>query len=207
MMIPMNNRTPRARHIALPCLRPCVLAVLSLVSAQVAHAQSFAEPVLLAQNALTDKGAELWEVVETLSRWGMKWIGELGDTDLDPHLLFWDMRRKLDVDAWPRSRTTVAFDFSDVTGKAGRWWLVVNSDDVEVCDFDPGYDLDAAVQTDLRTLTQLWRGDADWASALATERITIVADTTVRRQLPTWIGQGQMAAVPRAFAGVSAAQG
>ncbi|HNZ92153.1 MAG TPA: TonB-dependent receptor, partial [Acidovorax sp.] len=47
----MKNRTPRARHIALPCLRPCVLAVLSLVSAQVAHAQSFAEPVLLAQNA------------------------------------------------------------------------------------------------------------------------------------------------------------
>ena len=73
------------------------------------------------------------------------------------------MRRKLDVDAWPRSRTTVAFDFSGVTGKAGRWWLVVNSDDVEVCDFDPGYDLDAAVQTDLRTLTQFWRGDADWA--------------------------------------------
>ncbi len=53
-MIPMKNRTPRARHvrhIAPLCLRPCVLAVLSLVSAQAAQAQSFAEPVLLAQNA------------------------------------------------------------------------------------------------------------------------------------------------------------
>jgi Outer membrane cobalamin receptor protein len=51
----MKIRTPRARHvrhIAPLCLRPCVLAVLSLVSAQVvAQAQPWAAPVLLAQNA------------------------------------------------------------------------------------------------------------------------------------------------------------
>jgi vitamin B12 transporter len=53
-MIPMKNRTPRARHvrhIAPLCLRPCVLAVLSLVSAHAAQAQPIAAPVLLAQNA------------------------------------------------------------------------------------------------------------------------------------------------------------
>ncbi len=137
---------------------------------------------------LTDKGTELWEVVEALSQWGMKWIGELGETDLDPHLLFWDMRRKIALDDWPRARTTVAFSFSDVSGKAGRWWLVVDSDDVEVCDFDPGYDLTAQVETDLRTLTELWRRDTDWPTALANGRVTILADTSVRRQLPQWIG-------------------
>lgn len=137
----------------------------------------------------------------------MKWVGELGDTDLDPHLLLWDMRRKIAIDEWPRTRTTVAFDFTDVTGRAGRWWLVVNSDDVEVCDFDPGYDLDAQVQTDLRTLTQLWRGDTEWSAALADERIVIVAETAVRRSIPQWIGQGQMRAVPRTFAGVNATPG
>ena len=50
----MKNRTPRARHvrhIAPLCLRPCVLAVLSLVSAHAAQAQPIAAPVLLAQNA------------------------------------------------------------------------------------------------------------------------------------------------------------
>ncbi|HRG06572.1 MAG TPA: TonB-dependent receptor, partial [Acidovorax defluvii] len=48
----MKIRTPRARRMAPLCLRPCVLAVLSLVSAQVvAQAQPWAAPVLLAQNA------------------------------------------------------------------------------------------------------------------------------------------------------------
>ena len=120
-------------------------------------------------------------MVQALSRWGTRWIGDLGDVDLDPHLLLWDMRRTISVDAWPRSRTMVEFGFGDITGKAARWWLVVDADTVEVCDFDPGYDLTARVDTDLRTLTEIWRGDIDWATALHTDRMTILADPSVRR--------------------------
>ena len=42
---------------------------------------------------LTTMGEELATVVEALSAWGIRWIGELGDADLDPHLLMWDMHR------------------------------------------------------------------------------------------------------------------
>lgn len=34
---------------------------------------------------LTQRGLELGEVVQALGTWGIRWIGELGDTDLDPH--------------------------------------------------------------------------------------------------------------------------
>ena len=67
-MIPMKNRTPRARHvrhIAPLCLRPCVLAVLSLVSAHAAQAQPIAAPVLLAQNA---RMPSLQDMVVTATR-------------------------------------------------------------------------------------------------------------------------------------------
>ncbi|MFZ2242363.1 MAG: helix-turn-helix domain-containing protein [Gordonia amarae] len=146
---------------------------------------------------LTEMGLELFEVVEALSRWGTRWVGELGDVDLDPHLLMWDMRRTISVEGWPRTRTMVEFGFGDISGKAARWWLVVNSGTVEVCDFDPGYDLTARVDTDLRTLIEVWRGDIDWATALHTDRLTIRADPAVRRELPGWIGQGISAATPR----------
>jgi DNA-binding HxlR family transcriptional regulator len=43
--------------------------------------------------SLTDMGEELTTVVEALSAWGIRWVGDLGDADLDPHLLMWDMRR------------------------------------------------------------------------------------------------------------------
>ncbi|WP_208105477.1 helix-turn-helix domain-containing protein [Streptomyces sp. GC420] len=40
---------------------------------------------------LTAAGRELRPVVEALGTWGVRWVGELGDEDLDPSLLLWDM--------------------------------------------------------------------------------------------------------------------
>ncbi len=57
---------------------------------------------------------------------GIRWVGDLGDADLDPHLLMWDMRRTVPVDQWPRRRTVVQFMFRDVIGKARTWYLVVS---------------------------------------------------------------------------------
>lgn len=146
---------------------------------------------------LTTMGQELEPVVDALSAWGIRWIGELGDADIDPHLLLWDMRRTIPVERWPRRRTMVQFVFSDVVGKARSWWLVVSGDEAQVCDFDPGYELDATVTTDLRTLTEIWRGDTDWRIALRENLVEIHAAAEIARDLPSWIGQGLTAEIPR----------
>ncbi|MYR07449.1 transcriptional regulator [Gordonia sp. SID5947] len=147
--------------------------------------------------ALTEKGEELTEVVTALSSWGTRWISELGDADLDPHLLMWDIHRTIPIDRWPRRRTMVEFTFHDIIGKAGSWWLVVSDGEAQVCDFDPGYDVDATVVTDLRTLTEVWRGDIDWRTGLLDDRITVLAPADVRRDVPEWIGQSTASAIPR----------
>ena len=90
--------------------------------------------------SLTQCGQELATVVDALGSWGVRWIGELGEQDLDPHLLMWDIRRTIPIDAWPRSRTTLAFQLDGVAPKASRWWLVVAEGEADVCDFDPGYE-------------------------------------------------------------------
>ena len=74
--------------------------------------------------ALTDCGKELAEVVDALGAWGVRWIGELGEEDLDPHLLMWDIRRTIPVAEWPRTRTAVAFSSTGWHRKrrAGGWW-------------------------------------------------------------------------------------
>ncbi len=136
-------------------------------------------------------------MVDALSAWGIRWIGELGDAGLDPHLLLWDMRRTIPVERWPRRRTMVQFVFSDVVGKARSWWLVVSGDEAQVCDFAPGYELDATVTTDLRTLTEIWRGDTDWRIALRENLVEIHAAAEIARDLPSWIGQGLTAEIPR----------
>jgi DNA-binding HxlR family transcriptional regulator len=147
--------------------------------------------------SLTECGKELADVVNALGAWGVRWIGELGEEDLDPHLLMWDMRRTIRVEGWPRSRTTLAFHLDGVTPKASRWWLVVSDGEADVCDFDPGYDVAGTIETTLRTLTRIWRGDVGWSQALLDRSVAVAGPTEVRRAIPTWIGQSTLSAVPR----------
>ena len=88
---------------------------------------------------LTESGKELEPIVEALGRWGIRWIPELGDEDLDPHLLMWDMRRSIDTEAVPDGRTVIAFVFPECPRDCRRWWLVITGDGVDACDFDPGH--------------------------------------------------------------------
>lgn len=105
----------------------------------------------------TPAGEELRPIVEALGAWGVRWIGHLGDEDLDPSLLSWDMHRNVDHGAVPDGRTVVHFRFPDLPGRSQHWWLVITVDDVDVCDTDPGYQLDLSVTADLRYMTQVWR--------------------------------------------------
>jgi DNA-binding HxlR family transcriptional regulator len=146
--------------------------------------------------ALTPSGLELKPVVDALGAWGVRWVGEIGAEDLDPHLLMWDMRRTLPLDRWPRARTVLAFRFDDVP-KARDWFICVNGEDVDVCDYDPGYEVAATVATSLRTLTEVWRGDRSWTQALRSGDVRLDGPGGVRRQVPEWLGQSTLAAVPR----------
>ncbi|WP_167104250.1 helix-turn-helix domain-containing protein [Mycobacterium sp. DL592] len=147
--------------------------------------------------SLTECGRELAGVVDAIGAWGVRWIPQMGDDDLDPHLLFWDVQRNIPIDSWPRARTTVAFELDGVAPKASRWWLVVTEGHADVCDFDPGYDVAATVKTSLRTLTEIWRGDVSWSRALLDGRTAVSGDAAARKALPEWIGQSKIAAVPR----------
>lgn len=147
--------------------------------------------------SLTQSGQELGEIVEALGRWGVRWVGELGEEDLDPHLLMWDIHRTIAIDEWPSSRTTVAFQLDGVAVKASRWWLVVTDGVADVCDFDPGYEVTGTVETSLRTLTRIWRGDVGWSNALLDGTVAVSGPSDVRRAIPAWIGQGTAAAVTR----------
>lgn len=142
---------------------------------------------------LTEAGRELEPVVNALGLWGLRWIGELGEDDYDPHLLMWDLKRTIPIDAWPRARTVLSFELDDVDRKAARWWLVVAGGEVDLCDYDPGYDVTATVATSLRVLTRIWRGEVNWPQAVRATQLTVRGPEPVRRQVPGWIGVSMLA--------------
>lgn len=147
--------------------------------------------------ALTDAGEELRPVVEALGRWGTRWMAELGDEDLDPHVLMWDMHRGLNLDAMPDGRTVLHFQFLEVPKTANRWWwLVVDEEGVDVCDTDPGHPVTVTVVTPLRALVDLWRGELSWAEA-AQRGLRVEGAGWARRALPRWLRLSVFAPVPR----------
>jgi DNA-binding HxlR family transcriptional regulator len=146
---------------------------------------------------LTEAGRELRPVVEAIGVWGTRWIGELGEADLDPKLLLWDMHRHVEHAAVPGERTVVQFDFTDVPAKLRHWWLVITPGDAEVCDFDPGYDVAVAVRATLRGMVRVWRGDVAWPEALRSGDVVVHGPERLRRVLPAWFSLSDFATVPR----------
>ncbi|MFJ6954068.1 winged helix-turn-helix transcriptional regulator, partial [Micromonospora aurantiaca (nom. illeg.)] len=132
----------------------------------------------------TAAGRELRPVVEALGAWGVRWIGEMGDADLDPKLLLWDMHRHVDHDAVPPGRTVVRFRFRDVPTTQRDWWMVIAAGEADVCDSDPGHDVTVTVTADLRALVQVWMGDLEWAAALRGGAVEVTGPEALRRAAP-----------------------
>ncbi|GAC1327175.1 MAG: helix-turn-helix domain-containing protein [Mycobacteriales bacterium] len=192
----MGSRHFNALRRGVPRMSPSLLSkrLSTLVRAGVVERRSEGKR---ASYRLTESGRELEPIVLALGRWGIRWVPELGDEDLDPHLLMWDIHRNVATDLMPPGRTVVRFAFPDVAPPARRWWIVIGSDGVDVCDADPGFDVTATVEAPLRTMTLLWRGDLTWAGALRSGQLTLGGDLASCRELPRWLKLSALAPTPR----------
>jgi DNA-binding HxlR family transcriptional regulator len=146
---------------------------------------------------LTPAGRELRPVVEALGVWGTRWIGEIGDEDLDPKLLLWDMHRNINGARVPRGRTVVQFRFPDVPADVRDWWLVITAEEVDVCDADPGYPVAVTLTASLRRMIEIWRGDLKWSQAVKSGELDVQGPHTLRRAVSGWFNLSPFATVPR----------
>jgi DNA-binding HxlR family transcriptional regulator len=147
--------------------------------------------------ALTPAGEQLRPIVEALGQWGLRWVPELGDEDYDPHLLMWDLHRNVDLDAVPPGRTVLRFTFSDTAPEERTWWVVIDSEGVDLCQFDPGHPVTVSVETDLRTMTSIWRGELTWPQSQRTGALHVRAPSQVARSLPRWLPKQTITVSPR----------
>jgi DNA-binding HxlR family transcriptional regulator len=145
----------------------------------------------------TNAGQDLRPVVEMLGVWGQHWVrSQLTSDELDPGLLMWDIRRRIDPHQFPARRIVVQFEFSDVAQSKRRWWLVGDRDGVDLCVTDPGFEADLYIFTGVRTMTAVWMGDMTWKYAIESGRIDLDGVPELRRSLRSWLQLSTLAGVP-----------
>lgn len=132
---------------------------------------------------LTEPGAALLPVMEAIGEWGIRFMDSLTEEDLDPAFLMWDVHRGVDTALLPDGRTVVGLTFRGIEPVLRDWWLLLSSDEVDVCDEDPGFATDVDIETPIRTFVRLWRGDitAARAGGSAASRPPPPAASVVRR--------------------------
>jgi DNA-binding HxlR family transcriptional regulator len=137
---------------------------------------------------LTPRGRDLVAVVEAFGNWGQKWVeSHLTLGNLDPSLLMWDMRRNLDPSPLPKRQTVVQFTFPEVRTHRRDFWLVVDeAGSVDLCNVDPGFEVDLLVTTDLRTMTAIWMGLTTVKAASG--KIQFDGDRAMAETMQTWLG-------------------
>lgn len=150
---------------------------------------------------LTPAGQELRPLIDRFGEWGQRWArSQLGQGDLDPGLLMWDIHRRIHIERLPERRVVVRFDFRGVPRTLRRpmtWWLVFERPEVDLCLKDPGFDVDLVVHADVAALVRVWMGDVKFADGMRHGLIRLDGMPGVARAFPTWLALSRLAAVPR----------
>ncbi len=139
---------------------------------------------------LTAAGEDLRPIVMALGFWGQHWVeAKLSLKNLDPSLLMWDMRRHIDPTPLPKRRCTILFHFPEVDRARQKTWLVVDPDGkVDVCNFDPGFEVDLYVTGSLRAMTAIWMGVTTVRREVDAKELDIQGDQAIASDMQQWLG-------------------
>lgn len=121
--------------------------------------------------------------------WGQRWIdSKVSLRNLDPTLLMWDMRRGINLDPLPKRRCTIHFRYPELVEGQKDWWLVVDpSGDHDLCQVDPGHDIDLTVTASLHAMTSVWMGLSSLAAEIEHERIELDGQPAIARSMHQWL--------------------
>ena len=140
----------------------------------------------------------LLPILLALGDWGMQWArSNLNTKDYDVELLMVYLQRSIQPDRLPAAETIIRFKFTDMTDKAD-WWLVVLPNETDICDKDPGKEVDVFFTTTLHTMVDIWMGDTTYRKAIADDQLSIIGPTALVNNVTDWMHNSTFSELPSA---------
>lgn len=141
---------------------------------------------------LTAAGQEFGPVIDALGMWGYEWNSrDLRDENLDPDHLMWVLRRLIRIENLPDRRVVVCFRFRQDLKR--RFWLLLKRPEVDLCLFDPGYEVDLGVVADMKALAEICLGHLSVREATYGGKMSLTGTRDYCRALRDWIGVSRFA--------------
>jgi hypothetical protein len=83
-------------------------------------------------------------------------------------------------------RTVVQFVFNDLPPAEQLFWIINDSERVDVCITDPGFQIDLCVVTHLCTLTRVWLADLSLRKTISSGAIELFGRRDLRQKFERW---------------------
>lgn len=151
---------------------------------------------------LTTAGRELGAVIDALGVWGYRWASkDLTDRDLDPDFLMWALRRMVRIDDLPDERVVLLFQFRRYPDRT--FWLVLQRPEVDLCLFDPGYEVSLEIDAEVEALARVCLGHWGLLDAMRAGGVEVHGAPHLRNALPSWLGVTRFAGMAKTVAAAS----
>lgn len=108
------------------------------------------------------------------------------------------MLRCIDPKPLPKRRVTIRFTYPELPGNHRDWWVVIEpTGEHDLCQVDPGHEVDVFVTASLRAMTSVWMGVTLLASECERGAIDVDGETGLVRSMQSWLGLSPFAKVAR----------
>ena len=146
----------------------------------------------------TDSCRQLLPIIRSLADWGMSWArSNLREHDYDVELLMLYLKRSIVPEKLVGNETVIHFQFTDIK-KISRWWIVAKRDNVDLCDSDPGKDVDVWFTTTVKTMVEIWMGDTTYRQAIRNGALKLVGAAALTRSVTDWMRNSEYTDLPAA---------
>ena len=151
---------------------------------------------------LTPAGKSLEPLLNEFGKWGICWVYDgLSDEELSAAQCAQHFCGLVNQAGLPSGATVIEIVLEDVE-EMSHVFVMIRGDSREVCDENPGHEVDVYVRSTLRTLTEIMLGDLGLVAALESGALKVTGPAVYTKNLAKWFPVSGFAADnPRAAAG------
>jgi DNA-binding HxlR family transcriptional regulator len=135
---------------------------------------------------LAPAGKSLGPLLNELGKWGMCWVYDgLSDEELSAAQCAQHFCGLLKTDGLPSGGTVIEILFDDVD-EMPRVFIMIRDEQREVCDENPGHEVDVFIRSTLRTLTEIMLGELNLNAARESGALKVTGPTVYTKNLVKW---------------------